>query len=165
MATSAQGYAQQPYETAVGYDDWLAATGLGKEPYSGAYSNEEGSWESVFAGNNFLGNTIGKLLGYKQAYTDRYNKYVEALNKRNEERAIANARAYDEWFESTKYQRAVADLKKAGLNPWLAVNSGFANQSPATTTNSSAKGVEYQVAESKGVLSALLGALAKIIAS
>lgn len=45
-------------------------------------------------------------------------------------------RAWEEHMASTQYQRAVEDLKKAGLNPWLAV-SGINGGSPSGASASS----------------------------
>lgn len=162
MATSAQGYdLEQGFtpsspEQALSYDDWIRNI----YPHDG-YTDDAASF---IAGDNILAKLGNIFSGERTKARESYQTYLNAVNKRNEERALANARAYNEWFESTKYQRAVHDLKKAGLNPWLAVNSGFANQGSATITNTSAKGAEYDMKDQSSALAGLLGAIAKLIA-
>lgn len=154
MESSAQAFSNMPLTQPKDYNSWI------EENYQ---DNPVGKW---FAGDNGVFSWFAnKLTGKQDRAKNEYNRYVEGINKLNEQRSLANARAYNEWYDSTKYQRAVADLRKAGLNPWLALNSGFGTESASSATNSSAKGVEYSLAEKTGsMIGALLGALAKVIA-
>ena len=53
-----------------------------------------------------------------------FNLWQSYQDKLYERQSVNSARAWDLWFDSTSTQRRVADLKKAGLNPWLAVSNG-----------------------------------------
>lgn len=157
METTAQAFSN-PYETSnpLSYEDWVAQV----YPHEG-YTDDGAQF---VVGDNLLA-TIGNIFSGERTKAKRaYENYVTAINKANEQKALANARAYNEWYDSTKYQRLVADLKKAGLNPWLALNGGFGTEAASSVSPSSAKGVEFATADEKGSLSVLLSALAKLIA-
>lgn len=75
--------------------------------------------------NAFL-NKFSDWLGFTNTQAD-YDKWKAGYNAWYEQKATNSARAWDEYIQSTYYQRMVEDLKKAGLNPWLALNSGIGN--------------------------------------
>lgn len=68
------------------------------------------------------------LSGLNNQFTGNldYNRQLELLNKEMAFNAseAQKTREHNEYLSSTQYQRAVADMRKAGLNPYLAYNNG-----------------------------------------
>lgn len=133
-----------------------------------------------------LGDRIGNFFG---GYVDRkkqdYEMYLQNLNTENawklheldyqrELKAIQDARSWDKMMSDTQYQRMVGDIKKAGLNPWLAVNSGGLSGasvgSSAKANINSGKSSNYEMKDkqkSSGMRDAsmLLFAVARLLAA
>jgi len=82
------------------------------------------------AANNFLGSAVGgSLLGLAG----------DLYSARQAKKAAREERAFTERMANTQYQRGVADLKAAGLNPMLA----YMNSAAPTPSTSAAKVPEY----------------------
>ena len=98
-------------------DDWL------KQAY--AYQGQEAAMQGKYNSQSML-----KQMGYNtlQAIMQGVYNHIEnsiAMNYNSAE-ALAN-REWQEHMSSTAYQRAVEDMKKAGLNPILAFSNGGAS--------------------------------------
>lgn len=67
------------------------------------------------------------LGGNRTRAVNDWNAFNTYLDKLYEQDTLAMQRQYEMYMDSTRYQRLVEDLKKAGLNPWLALNGGSAS--------------------------------------
>lgn len=93
-----------------------------------------------------IGDTIGGFFGIGDAFNNSFNANAQqAANEANYQRFLEN-RDYETILANTAYQRAVVDMKKAGINPALAGSVGGASvpssaASYATAPSNSGSGV------------------------
>lgn len=155
--------------SAQSYEDYVKAN------YSKTGNMPIGGTHSVF------GDIANFFSGERDKYESEYNTYLQNLNAENaskaaelaykrELQATQDARAWDKYLSDTQYQRAVKDLKAAGLNPWLALQSGVSGSSVPNSGKASAsvgKSSQYernqkQKSNSLRDVSLLLFALARL---
>lgn len=109
----------------------------------------------------------------KQSYGPWFWKYGDAMKE-----AITNATSFEynkqeaqknrdwqEYMSNTSYQRAMADLEAAGVNPYYLFNSGSGSGAPAQSgaaANGSGSSANSS-SSAANLVSSLIGAAAKIL--
>lgn len=114
------------------------------------------------------GESFGERLTDKLGLTDykgRYEEWKAQRDRAYERASINSARAWELYLDNTKHQREVADLKAAGLNPWLAVQNGLHSSSAGSSTATGGKSSAKQSQGDNSALGYLILALGKVIAA
>lgn len=91
------------------------------------------AWGPIGAGIGAIGGGIVDWIGGQKANDQNWDEFVS--NQAWNTQEIANAQQLEVDMSNTAYQRAVRDMKAAGINPMLAVQNGGASTPSAPITN------------------------------
>lgn len=114
-------FSQSAYQSQANYE------------YDSGLHGSQDTWGSFGPVAQYFQN-LGGGLDYQRTFN--LAEYDRAFNSQE---ALAN-RQWEEYMSNTAYQRQVADMKKAGLNPYLALGAGGAsspNSAPAASRSGS----------------------------
>lgn len=137
--------------TRVPLSNWSNAFKTSAEIATGDFSFDIPSFSSEPSVKEKLASELSPYVTGELAF-ERQKELMDRANAFSAEQAEI-ARRHNLYTSSTQYQRAVKDLRKAGLNPYLAYSAGGASVSSSPSPSSSAGGT----APSDKVIETLLG--------
>lgn len=106
---------------------------------------------SIWFGHNLFGDIKNFFDGYRNKMEDEYQTYLLNNQREYEQQNLVDARKFQDYMESTKYQRTVKDLEKAGLNPYMMVQSGLGSTSVSSSSPSySTSAMKYRSKDKDG---------------
>lgn len=85
-------------------------------------------------GNSLIGGIVDKWSGNE--YARDFNAQQAEISRQFSALEAQKQRDFEQEMSNTSYQRAVADLKSAGLNPYLALTQGGASTPSGSSAQS-----------------------------
>lgn len=139
--------------TIMNYDQWLTSQGVRED----SVSHNPDSFPAQIA------NWFSGIDSQRQA---QYEAYLMNNERMWDLAKINDARRWEEYMDSTKYQRAVKDIQNTGFNPLLALTGGSVGSTPASPTSNSAGSLKYNRAKQDqlGDVVSILGTAFKVAA-
>ena len=136
-----------------GYQVFSDPSRMAYSTNSDIVSNPEYLGNSAYDYNYQFGDFLsGGMAAGRQAQAQ---SLMDAKEWQRNEYSAAQQRQFELFMDSTKTQRAMADIKAAGLNPWLALQSaGLGGSVPSGAAASSSAG---QAAAGQSGSQALMG--------
>lgn len=130
----------------------------GLTPDGGVFNTKDVDWSTV------EGYMEGLLSSMGQLHEDsmRYNSAEAALNRKFQREESQLQRDWYEEMSNTAYQRAMADMRKAGLNPILAYSQGGAASSATGISAGSAASINSPGGDT---LTSVLSAIADLFSA
>lgn len=135
---------------ALDYYSWMKQAGKSR------IERDTGPWSRL----------INWISGSDKKNRAEYEAYLTNLENENEWKATQSARQYEEYMANTQVQRLMRDYEKAGLNPYLLLNSGSVGTASVPTSAKSdykRNKVEKDSGNAKS-MALLLLALARLVA-
>jgi hypothetical protein len=131
---------------------------MGITPDEGIYNTSDFNWDTVEGYMEGLLSSMGKLHNDSM----KYNSAEAAANRQFQREESQLQRNWYEEMSNTAYQRAMADMRKAGLNPILAYSQGGAATSPTGISAGSAASINSPGGDT---LTSVLSAIADLFSA
>lgn len=119
----------------------------GSKTDSGSSKSSTSSAKSISHSNTYGNMASERSLQYAREATASANSAWDKAAQWNAEQAEISRR-WSEYMSSTQYQRAVEDMRKAGLNPILAAQNGISSGSVASGATASMSAPETYMGQS-----------------
>lgn len=119
----------------------------GSKTDSGSRRSSTSSAKSISQSNTYGNMASERSLQYAREATASANSAWDKAAKWNAEQAEISRR-WSEYMSSTQYQRAVEDMRKAGINPILAAQNGISSGSVSSGATASMSAPETYMGQS-----------------
>lgn len=119
----------------------------GSKTESGSTKSSTSSAKSVSRSNTYGNMASERSLQYAREATASANSAWDKAAQWNAEQAEISRR-WSEYMSSTQYQRAVEDMRKAGINPILAAQNGISSGSVSSGATASMSAPETYMGQS-----------------